>query len=78
MTPLELIDQILGREAFHCTRSQLEFIRNLVVENQDVKAVKAAAQIHKKKVLAALRRNVTAAKKDLEVATKELKDWEAL
>jgi hypothetical protein len=78
VTPLELIDQMLGRPEFSCTEKQMRFLKDLIIQNQDPKAVEKAAEIHKKKVLAALRRNVTEAKKNLNFAEKELSDWVTL
>lgn len=78
MTALELIDQILGRTPFKCTEPQLRFLRDLVVQGLDPEAKKKSDEIHKKKVLAALRRNLTHAKKEFEAAKKELSDAEEL
>lgn len=76
MTALDLIDQMLGRTSFSCTEKQMRFLRDLVVQGQDPEAMKKASDIHRKKVLAALRRNLTHAKKEFEAAKQELKDAE--
>ena len=73
MTALELIDQMLGKKEFRCTENQMRFLRELVMQMQDPEELKKANLAHHKKVLAALRREVTYRKKELEMAKLELR-----
>lgn len=77
MTPIELIDQMLGRTPFNCTEKQMRFLRDLVIQQQNPETLKKAMDTRKKVVLAALRREVTNTKKAFEAAQKELKDAES-
>ena len=68
MTAIELIDQMLSKEEFNCTKKQMEFLRKLVVESQDIKAMKWSHELYQKNVLASLKRDVTRAKNALQLA----------
>jgi hypothetical protein len=68
MQPLELIDQMLSRKEFNCTRKQMEFLRELVVMHQDPFVFDKANAAYKKKQVANARRELTVARKAFEAA----------
>jgi len=72
MQPLELIDQMLSRKEFNCTKKQMEFLRELVINHQDPLVFAKAQAAYKKKQVANARRELTVARKAFEAAAAHL------
>jgi hypothetical protein len=72
MQPLELIDQMLSRTDFNCTRKQMEFLRELVVIHQDPNALKVSNERRRKIEIANAKRELTHARNLFEAAQENL------
>lgn len=77
MKPLELVDQMLNRTPFSCTEKQMRFLRDLIMQNSNTELIKQADYLHQKKLISAMKREVTNAKKIYEAAVINLKKAES-